>query len=62
MIHCMVLLASFRLNACYSKDVEFSYNPQSGMHLEFYHNIHAQTFDINLITQILDLKIGITLK
>lgn len=47
MIRYMILLLSLFLNECDSIDVKFSYNPQSGMYLQLYDNIHAPTFDLN---------------
>ena len=47
MNHYMIIFVSFLLNACDSIDIEFSYNPQSGMYLQLYDNIHAPTFDLN---------------
>jgi len=58
MIRYMILLLSLFLNECDSIDVKFSYNPQSGMYLQLYDNIHAPTFDLNQFTQVSDQKIG----
>ena len=47
MIRHMIVLRSLFLNGCDSIGVKFSYNPQSGMYLQLYDNIHAPTFDLN---------------